>query len=119
MLSVVRQPPVLPINADGQCLVAPHEARIHALWLADHLDIVEAFEDFLPDDLELELREPHADAAMKAESERQMGSRTGTVDDEAVGVLDRRAVAVAGDVPHHDAVALPDELAADFGILQR
>ena len=41
------------VDTDWQCFVALHEARIHALGFANYLDIVEAFQDFFPDDLEL------------------------------------------------------------------
>ena len=39
---------------------------------------------------------------MNAEAEGQMGPWPGAIDDETVGVLDRFAVAIAGDVPHHE-----------------
>ena len=63
--------------------------------------------------------EPHADAAVDTEAERHMRARTGAVDDEAVGVLDDLAVAIARDVPHHDPVAFPDQLAAQFRVSKR
>ncbi len=56
---------------------------------------------------------------MDAEAERQMRARARAIDDEFVRILDRLFVAVARDVPHHDAVALFDLLVADFGIDQR
>ena len=92
----------------GRVSIALDEARIHPLGLADHLDLVEALEDLFPDDLQLQLGEPHADAAVDAEAERQMRARPRAVDDEVVGTLDRLLVAVARDVPHHDLVALLD-----------
>src|SRR6185295_2403340 len=99
-----------PRNADGKLLDAAHKTRIDPLRFADHFDTVEAFQHFLPHDLQLQLGEPHADAAVDAEAERQMGARASAVDDELVGTLDAFLVAVAGDVPHHDAVTLLDLL---------
>ena len=60
-----------------QGLVALDEAGIHPLRLADHLNVVEALEDFFPDDLQLQLGQPDADAAMDAEAERQMRCAAG------------------------------------------
>src|SRR5689334_20759980 len=56
-------------NPYRQRLVALDEARIDPLGLADHLDAVEALQHLLPDDLELQLGEAHADAAVDAEAE--------------------------------------------------
>src|SRR5207302_9650669 len=111
--------PPLRGYAHRQGLDAAYKAGIDPLRLADHLDLLEALEHLLPDDLQLQLGQPHADAAMDAEAERQMRAWTGTIDDELIRVLDRLLVAVAGDVPHHDAVALLDLLVSDFGIDQR
>jgi hypothetical protein len=83
---------------------------IDPLRFAHHLDPVKTLQHFLPDDLELQFGEPHADAAVNAEAERQMGTRAGAIDDELVGPFDPFFVAVARDVPHHDAIALPDLL---------
>src|SRR5262245_6957644 len=79
----------LGVDADRQGLVALHEAGIDPPGLANHLDIVEALEDLLPDDLELQLGEPHADAAVDSKAERQMRARPGPVDDEVIGMIDR------------------------------
>ena len=72
-----------------QGLVALDEARIHPLRLADHLNIVEPLQDFLPDDLQLQFGQPDPDAAVDAEAEGQVLARPGAVDDEIVRVLDR------------------------------
>jgi len=48
-----------------------------------------------------------------------MLARAGAVGDQGIRVLDRLLVAVAGDVPNHDLVALLDRLAANLGILER
>src|ERR1700759_5562803 len=102
-----------------QDLDAANEGGIDPLRLADHLDPVEALEHLLPDDLELQLGEPHADAAVDAEAERQVDAWAGAVDDELIRPLDHFLVTVARDVPHHDAVAFFDLLAAELGILKR
>src|SRR6476620_4852407 len=82
-------------DAHGQRLVALDEARIDPLRLADHFDALEPLQHFLPDDAKLQLREPHADAAVDAEAERQMGARARPVDDEFLRPVDRFLVAVA------------------------
>src|SRR5581483_8622164 len=91
----------------------------HPLGLVDHLYSVEALEDLFPDDLQLQLGQPHADAAVDAEAERQMRARPRTIDDELIRSLDRFLVAIAGNVPHHDLVALLDLLAAQLEIFER
>src|SRR5579871_2560526 len=102
-----------------QMIVALDEARIRPHRLTDHLDLVEALENLFPDDLELQLGKPHADAAMDTEAERQMVARPLAVDDELERLLDRLVVVVARDVPHHDLVAFLDLLAADLDVAQR
>src|SRR6516225_11717933 len=84
-------------NAHRQMLDSLDEARIHSLGRPHHLNIVEALEDLFPDDLELQLGEADADAAVDAKAERQMGARPGAIDQELVGALDRLLVAVARD----------------------
>src|SRR5205085_5882576 len=106
-------------NTNRQRLDAPHEAGIDPFRRAYHLDPVEALEHLLPDDLQLQFGQPHADAAMDAEAERQVRPRPGTIDDELVGLLDRLFIAIARDVPHHDALALLDLLVPDLGVDQR
>src|SRR6201995_3287838 len=88
-----------------QDLDAANEGGIDPLRLTHHLDPVEALEHLLPDDLQLQFSEPHANAAVDAEAERQMGAGPGAVDNEVVGILDHFFVTVTRDVPHHDAVA--------------
>src|SRR3954470_2682269 len=109
----------LPRDPHRQRLISLDEARIDPLGLADHLDAVEALQHLFPDDLELELGKPHADAAVDAEAEGEVGARPRAIDDELVRPLEHLLVAVARDVPHHDAVALLDVLAANFSVLQR
>src|SRR3954452_24898487 len=85
-----------------------HETRIDPLGFADHLDVVESLEDLFPDNLELDLAKPQADAAVDAEAEREMRARAGAVNDEFVALFDRVGVAVARNVPHHDLVTFLD-----------
>src|ERR1700733_2666447 len=99
-------------NANRQGLDAAHEAGIHPLRLTHHLDPIEALEHLLPHDFQLQFGEPHADAAVDAEAERQMGAGPGAVDDEVVGIYDRLLAPIAGAVPHHHALAFADFLAA-------
>src|SRR5450631_1563989 len=84
--------------AHRQRLVAAHEAGINPLRLVDHLDLFEPLEDLLPDDFELQFGKAHADAAVDAEAEGEVGARPRPVDDEGVGIVDHFLVAVAGDV---------------------
>src|SRR5882757_11396740 len=64
-------------NAHRQGFDASHEAGIHPLRLANHLDLVESLQHLLPYNLQLQFGEPHANAAMDAEAERQMRAGTG------------------------------------------
>src|SRR5207245_3909203 len=100
-------------DARRQGLVAVDKARIDPLRLADHLDIVEAFQDLFPDDLQLQFGEPQAHATVDAEAEGDVGARARAVNDELVGTFDSFFVAAARDVPHHALVALFDLLAGD------
>src|SRR5947209_13741547 len=98
-------------DAHRQFFVAPDEARINALRLADHLDAIEALQNLFPDDFQLQIGEPHAETAVDTEAERHMDARLRAIDNEIVRAFDHILVAIAGDVPHNDAVALPDALA--------
>ena len=78
------------MEANGKVRIAPHEIGVDALGLARDLDAAEAFEDFFPENAQLQFREPVADAAMDAEAEGEMLARTRPVDDELLRALDRR-----------------------------
>src|SRR5947208_11327121 len=106
-------------DAHWQGFVAFDKTGIHPLRFANHLNIVEALQDFLPDDLQLQLGQPEPDATMNPEAERDVGARPGPVDDELVGAIDRLFVAVARDVPHHDLVTLLELFAAELYVLER
>src|SRR3984957_13181893 len=67
--------PPLGRNAHRQRGVSLDKAGIDPLRFADHLDRVKSFQHLLPDDLELQFGQPHADAAVDAEAERQMRAR--------------------------------------------
>src|SRR5215475_7806816 len=68
-------------NAHGQGLDAAYKAGIYPFRLANHLDPLKTLQDLFPDDFELQLGKPHADAAMDSEAERQMDARPLAVDD--------------------------------------
>jgi hypothetical protein len=72
-----------------------HEVRLGARRLAHELDAREAFQDLLPQHLQLPLGQAVADAAVDAEAEAHVLARPRTVDDECVGPLDDLGVAVA------------------------
>ena len=74
----------------GQTRITLDEVRAHARRFADHFDFVEAFHDLFPDHAQLHLREAVAHAAVNAEAERQVMARLRPIDDERVGVVDRR-----------------------------
>src|SRR5262245_45291311 len=80
-------------NPNRQMLIALDEAGVDALRLLDELDAVEALQDLLPDDLQLQLGEAEAYAAVDAEAEREMRARTLAVDDEIVRLVDHLLVA--------------------------
>ncbi len=54
-----------------------HEAGVNPFRLLHQFDKREALHDFFPQDCQLQLREPVADAAMDAEPKRQMLPRAG------------------------------------------
>src|SRR4051794_16758218 len=95
-----------------QCADAIDEVRIEALGLLQDLDALEAGQQLLPENTELQLCQPVADAAVDAEAEGQVLMRPRPVDDELIGPLDRVRVSVAGHVPQDDLVALADLLVA-------
>src|SRR5580700_8900030 len=72
-----------------------HETGVYPFRFLHQLDEREALHDLLPEDRQLQLGEPVADAAMNAEAKRQMLSRAGTIDDEAVGIFNRLGITVA------------------------
>src|SRR5690348_7127366 len=81
-----RRGDVSPRDAYRQGADAVDEVGVDPLRLADDLDLREARQDFLPQDLQLQLRQPIADAAMDAEAKRQVLARPSAIDDEGVGV---------------------------------
>src|SRR5262245_11253386 len=91
-----------------QFLVALHEARIDALRLVHHFDPREALHDLFPDNAELKLGKPVADATMDAEAEGKMPPHIRPLDPKVVRPLDHLFVAVARDVPHDHLLALFD-----------
>src|SRR5258706_2685362 len=105
-------------NEDFHAAVGAQEAGLQPHRFFDDLDGREAPEDLLPDHLQLHLGQAIADAAMDAEAEAEMLARAGTVDDEGVRIVDRRLVAIAGDVPHDHLFTLADGLAAELDVGQ-
>jgi hypothetical protein len=85
-------------------------------WLLHHHP---ALQYLLPQDAEMHLGQPIADAPMNPEPERQVLTRPRAIHQELVRPVDRVFVAVARDVPHAHLVALADLLAADLRIRQR
>src|SRR3954452_17893876 len=102
-----------------QALIALYKARIQPLGLLDHLNVLKAPEDFLPDDLQLQLGKPYPDATMNAEAKGDMRAWPSPVDDELIRAIDDLFVAVSRNVPHHHLVALFDLLAPEFDVFQR
>src|SRR6516225_3527874 len=89
---------------------AVNQVGISPFRFLDDLDRREALQDLLPQDHQLHLRQPVADAAMDAEPERQMLTGPRAIDDKAIRLLDLFGIAVAGDIPHRDLVTLADAL---------
>src|SRR5438128_325846 len=106
-------------DSDRQRTYPANKIRIEPRRRTHDLETKLALQDFLPENADLLLGEPVADAAVDAGAERKMLARLGAVDDELVGALDLVLVAVARDVPHHHLVALGDPAAAQFGIAAR
>src|SRR5580692_5391696 len=106
-------------NPHRKMAEATHEGGANARRLAHDLNRIKAPQELLPKDLQLQLGEAVADAAMDAKAKGQMLPRPLTIDDEAVRFRNRRFIAVAGQVPHRQLVALPDLLAAQFRVDQR
>ncbi len=103
------------LNPDRQRADAADEVGVEPHRRSDDLDAEVALQHLLPQDPDLHLGQSVANAAMDAGAEGEMLARLRPPDDEAVGLVDRRLVAIARDVPHHHLVArrgscLPAEL---------
>src|SRR5690606_25614552 len=72
-----------------------YEGRPDPLRRSDDFDDGEAGEDLFPEDAQLHLRQPVADAPMDPEAEGQMLPGARSIDDEAIGVLDGITVPIA------------------------
>src|SRR5262245_38223398 len=118
-MAKVCQPRNLSVDDDRQRADAPDEVGIEPHRRARDLELEVAFQDLLPQNFQLHLRQSIADAAMDAGAERQMLARLGPPDDEALGLLDRGLVAVARHVPHHHLVTLPDRSAGKLAVADR
>ena len=70
------------VQSDGHRCEAVDEVRESPFRLTRYFDLFKAFDDFFPDDLQLQLGQPVADAAMNAEAEGQMLARILAVDQE-------------------------------------
>lgn len=107
------------VKFDWQAGDAANEIGKQALGLANDLHEVEALLDFLPVDPKLQFGQAVAHAAMDAIAERKVLARALPVDDEFLGPVDHRFVAIARKIPHDDFVTLGDALSADLGVFQR
>src|SRR5258708_5870715 len=104
-------------DAHRQLLVAAQQARQNTLRLARHLDDREASHNFLPEHAQLHLGETQAEAAVDAETERDVVPGVLPVDDEVVRPVEHFLIAVAGGVPHQNLVTLSDHFAAELDVL--
>src|SRR5579875_4000150 len=99
-------------HAHGQALEAVGEVRAVARGLAGQLDRADAGRQLLQEDPDLEARQVHAQAVVRAAaSERQLVCGV-SPDVEAMGVRVVVGVAVGGRKPDDDLVAGRDPLAA-------
>jgi hypothetical protein len=73
-------------NPDRQVHIALHERTRDTLLIADDLNHREAREDLFPDDPQLELCQPIADAAVDAVTERDVVARPLAIDDVGIRV---------------------------------
>src|SRR5712664_3811698 len=85
-------------NSRRQRANAADEIRIKPPRRAHDLEAKVPLQNFLPENPQLLLGQPVADAAMDAGAERQMLPWFCAIDDELIGVLDLFLVAIAGDV---------------------
>src|ERR1700733_9297994 len=106
-------------NSYRQRLVAMDEIRVGPLRLIDDLDRLEALQDFLPHDPQLQFGEAQTEAAVNPEAEGDVVARVVPLDDEIIGVLEHVFVAVAREVPHNAFLALLDRFTGDLGVGQR
>ena len=104
-------------ESDHHLGVATDEVGLEIVRLPQHLDVVEPRQQLLPQDAELHLRQPAAHAAVHADAEREMVTGVVPADDEVVGILEGALITVARGVPHHDLVALADELTIQNRVL--
>jgi len=86
----------LSCDLHGQKVVAFDEARVRPLGFANDFNLLETLQDLFPDDLQLQLRKSHADAAVYAEAERQVVARPLAIDDEQEAL--RRATQAVEDL---------------------
>jgi len=98
---------------------AVNEVGISPFRSVHHLDWRKPFQDFLPQDRQLHLCQPIADAAVNTEPEGQMLPGPRAVDDKTIGVLDLLGVPVARDIPHRDLLPLTDAPPVQLGVAQR
>src|SRR5262249_57828102 len=98
---------------------APEEVRIDAYGASHHLDVHAAPQDLLPQHAQLKVRQTLAHAPVDAGAVGQVRTRTGAIDEEAVGLRYNALVAVARHVPHDHLVALADRTPAELGISGR
>src|ERR1700726_2251717 len=97
---------------------AGHERGPNTRRLAHDLNRLEAPQEFLPEDLQLQFRQAVSDAAVDAYAKGQIVARPLTIDEEVVWLRNRRFIACARQVPHRQLVALADLLAAKIRIDQ-
>src|SRR6516225_8922718 len=102
--------------ADRQFPDAADEVGVEATGRSQHLDLELALQDLLPQNSQLQVRDPVADAAVDAGAIGKVLTRLGTVDDEGIGIVDGALVAVARDIPHDDFVAPLDPLTLEINI---
>src|SRR3954468_3865611 len=90
------------------------ELRLDVGGRARDLHVREALERLLEQDVELQPGERGAEAEVPAAGAESLVLVGLAPDVEAIRVLERLLVAVGGDVPHDDLVALVDRAAAEL-----
>jgi len=76
-------------------------------------------EHFGQQDLNLQLGKPGTDTAVDAEAERQVAPRVVAIDAQPRPIVEDRFVAIGGQIPQHDLVALAKGMAVKIDILDR
>ena len=104
---------------NGHPCVAFDESAGREGWFVHNFNVAETLHQFLPQYLKLKFSETIADAAVDAKAERDMTAGILAIDNVVVRAIPEALVAVSGNIPHGDLIALLDGLAVHLDIFKR